>query len=225
MEKIAVIITAAGSGSRMGEPIPKQFLTLDGKPILAITVERIADALPEAQIIVVVRSDYLGTARQSLAFYDLDKRVLLCPGGETRYDSVKRGLEMCGECDFIAVHDGVRPFADKSMINRVLKAAKEFGAAEPAVEPLDSLRGIDKNGSVPIPRSATRAIQTPQIFRANILKRAYSENEYHPEFTDDATVAEASGVAIHLVEGERSNIKITDKIDLAAAVAINRLNK
>ena len=225
MEKIAVIITAAGSGSRMGEPIPKQFLTLDGKPILAITVERIADALPEAQIIVVVRSDYLGTARQSLAFYDLDKRVLLCPGGETRYDSVKRGLEMCGECDFIAVHDGVRPFADKSMINRVLKAAKEFGAAVPAVEPLDSLRGIDKNGSVPIPRSATRAIQTPQIFRANILKRAYSENEYHPEFTDDATVAEASGVAIHLVEGERSNIKITDKIDLAAAVAINRLNK
>lgn len=215
--KVSVIIVAGGSGSRMGGGVPKQFLELAGRPVLAHTVERFADALPDADIVVALPAEHIDRWGEIAAAYDL--RCKVCAGGATRFDTVKRALGEVAQSDYIMVHDGVRPLVSAGLITSALAAAKASGAAVPAVMPVDSFREVLGEGSRPVDRSLLRAVQTPQAFRADILRRAY-QTEYADRFTDDASVVESGGVAVTLCEGERSNIKITTPEDMIIAEAI-----
>lgn len=203
--KIGVIIVAAGSGSRMGGPLPKQFLPLAGEPIVERTLRRMRAFLPEAEVVIVLPKEYV--ARYPGA----------CAGGATRFASVGNALRQLSEdCELIVVHDGVRPFFSEKLLRRVIEAAADKGAAIPVVEPVDSLRRLTEAGSEPVDRAAYACVQTPQAFRAELLRRAYAQ-DFDPAFTDDASVIEALGAPVALVEGERRNIKITTPDDLLVA--------
>lgn len=221
MENVSVIIVAGGSGSRMGADIPKQFLKLNGTPILAITLRRFLDALPGCSITVVLPEAEIPRWKAICAKEGLEGTHMVCAGGNTRFASVLNGLATAGDCDYIAVHDGVRPLVSPDMIRRCISTAATYGTAIPAVRPVDSFRRLteDDGGSHPIDRERLRAIQTPQVFRADLLLKAYSQ-PYRHEFTDDASVVEAYGTRITLCEGERSNIKITTPEDLCIAEAL-----
>lgn len=221
MENVSVIIVAGGSGSRMGADIPKQFLKLNGTPILAITLRRFLDALPGCRITVVLPEGEIPRWEAICAEEGLEGTHMVCAGGNTRFASVLNGLDTAGDCDYIAVHDGVRPLVSTDMIRLCISTAATYGTAIPAVRPVDSFRRLteDDGGSHPIDRERLRAIQTPQVFRADLLLKAYSQ-PYRHEFTDDASVVEAYGTRITLCEGERSNIKITTPEDLCIAEAL-----
>ena len=224
--KTAVIIVAGGSGSRMGTAISKQFLLLAGKPLLMHTLERFAEALPEAKLIVVLpfglQTHWAGLSEK----YRFAVQHVVVAGGATRFHSVLNGLRETDGFDYIGVHDGVRPLSRPEVIRRTLEAAQDRGAAIPVVSLSDSLREVMRCGecqgisemidSKPVDRSRFVAVQTPQFFRSATLKKAY-EQEYTPEFTDDASVVEASGQAVVLVLGDPANIKVTTPVDLAIA--------
>lgn len=219
MEQTGVIIVAGGSGSRMGGSKPKQFLFLEGVPVLARTINTFAAALPGSEIVVVLPAQHVEFWKNLAARFEVAPHAI-AEGGEQRFHSVQNGIAALKcEQELIAVHDGVRPLASAEMILRTAAAAAEHGAAIPVVEPVDSLRKIDGAGSHIVDRSAFRSVQTPQIFRAEILRHAY-RTAYRTEFTDDASVVELAGQAIHLCEGERSNIKITTPEDLTLAGTI-----
>ncbi len=211
--KTAIIVVAAGSGSRMGGETPKQFLPLAGKPLLMHTLGRLAEALPDAELIVVLPQAHIArwTALCEEQAFTLAHTVVA--GGKTRFESVKNGLNAAVGCEMIGVHDGVRPMADRELILRVLSAAREFGAAIPAVPVTDSLREIPANR--PVDRNHYAAVQTPQFFRAPLLIEAYGRED--AGFTDDASVVEAAGTAVALVPGDPKNIKVTTPVDLAVA--------
>lgn len=219
MERVAVIIVAGGSGSRMGAAIPKQFLPLRGVPILVRTLRLFLSALPEARIVVTLPAAETERWRGICAAEGLSATHTVCPGGATRFESVRRGLEATGPCDLIAVHDGVRPLASTSLVRRCILTAARHGTAVPVVAPADSFRIMEGESSRPVDRSALRAVQTPQVFRAYTLRAAYGM-DFRPEYTDDASVVEAAGTAVTLCEGERGNIKITTPEDLAVAEAL-----
>ncbi len=214
-----ILIVAAGSGLRMGSEIPKQFLPLGGKPVLAHTVGRFAAAQPGARIVVVLPADGFSHWEQETRKWLPGIRFEVCRGGENRFASVRAGLAVAGPCDQVLIHDGVRPLASEGLIIRVLECVAAYGSAVPVVEPVDSFRSIDATGSAPIERSTLRAVQTPQGFTYETIAEAYAL-PYHPGFTDDASVVEASGRRVTLCEGERLNIKITTPEDLAVAEAL-----
>lgn len=217
---IGVIVVAGGSGTRMGGNLPKQFMLLDGQPILARTINNFAEALPDAEIVVVLPADYIDFWQDySRRFNVAEHRTTA--GGAERFHSVVNGIAALSDrCELIAVQDGVRPLATHGFIRRIAETAAKEGLAIPAVRPVDSFRVVATNGfSQPIDRTALRIVQTPQIFRADLLRRAYA-CDYTPAFTDDATVVEAAGTAIRLVEGEPTNLKITTHDDLAIAESI-----
>lgn len=220
MDRISVIIVAGGSGSRMGSVIPKQFLLLDSRPILVRTIERFIKALPTAEIIVVLPNNQLEYWRSLSQKYGIEGSHRICIGGDTRFQSVKNALDIVSKCDYIAVHDAVRPLVTGQLIAQTLRCAKENQAAIPVVIPTDSLRMMsDNDSSFMIDRQHIRMIQTPQIFESRILKSAYSF-DYSPEFTDDASVVEHYGIPIAMCMGERTNIKITTTEDLTLAEAL-----
>ncbi len=215
--RTGVILVAGGSGQRMGSPIPKQFLTLrEGATILETTLRRFTDTLPDAEIVVVLpaaetaRWQAICRERPAIPFHRL------CTGGATRFESVRNGLAALGPCDLIAVHDGVRPLVSSALIRTCIATAAAHGSAIPAVRPADSFRTVDASGNRIIDRDTLRAIQTPQIFRADLLRAAYRQPG-RPSFTDDASVVEAAGTPVTLCEGEKYNIKITTPEDLALA--------
>ncbi len=219
MEQTGIIIVAGGSGSRMGGTLPKQFMFLEGLPVLARTINTFAAALPGAEIVVVLPAQHMDFWKNLAARFEVAAHAV-AEGGDQRFHSVRNGIAaLKREAELIAVHDGVRPLATAGMIRRTAAAAAQHGAAIPVVEPVDSLRAVEGEGSRIVDRSALRIVQTPQIFRAEVLRRAY-ETEYRAEFTDDASVAELAGQAVYLSEGERSNIKITTPEDLVIAGAI-----
>lgn len=222
MEKIGVVIVAGGSGSRMGAAVPKQFLHLGGEPILVHTLRRF---LPVAQQVVVVLPE-AEIARWEAIVEEcgLGGTHSVVAGGATRFESVRNGLGALQGCDIVAIHDGVRPLVSAEMIARGVECARRWGVAIPTVAPVDSFRVEDQDGLlVVIDRSRLRAVQTPQIFSAELLRHAY-DCEPSDRFTDDATVVEATGVEMHYYEGERSNIKITTPEDLVIAEALNGYN-
>lgn len=221
MTDTGVIIVAGGSGSRMGADVPKQFLPLCGVPILALTLKRFIEALPKSKIIVVLPETETTRWEEICREEGLQGTHTVCGGGATRFESVKRGLNVLGKCNYIAVHDGVRPLTSKDMILRCMDTARLYGNAIPAVKPVDSFRQITADGSQAVDRDSLRAVQTPQVFLAETLRKAYAV-EYRPEFTDDASVMESVGERIFLCEGERGNIKITTPEDIATAEAILR---
>lgn len=202
---------------------PADYDTFRGITILEITLRRFLAALPGCDTVVVLPEGEIRRWKEICAERKLDGTHRICAGGATRFDSVRNGIKALGPCDYIAVHDGVRPLVTAELILRCTAAAEEYGTAIPAIPPTDSFRITEAGDrSRTLDRNLLRAVQTPQIFRADILRNAY-EAEYDPSFTDDASVVEASGTEVTLCEGERENIKITSPEDLTVAGALLEL--
>lgn len=215
-QQIGVIIVAGGGGSRMGGRLPKQFMLLGGIPVLARTINNFAEALPGAEIVVVLPASYTDFWQNFAARFDVAAHTVVT-GGEERFHSVKNGLAALKRApELIAVQDGVRPLASHEMIRRTVGAAAGHGTAIPVVEAVDSFRETDGTSSHVVDRRRLRIVQTPQVFRADILRSAYGA-EYRPGFTDDASVVEQAGERIFLCEGERANLKITTPEDMVIA--------
>ena len=206
----------------MGTETPKQFLLLAGKPVLMHAIGCFSDALPEAELVVVLPENQIARWASLCEVHAFAVGHTVVPGGETRFHSVKNALEKAVGADCVGVHDGVRPLASGALVAQVLEAARKFGAAIPAVPLTDSIRELvpgglpGTSGSKPADRSRFVAVQTPQFFRGTVLTKAY-EQEYAPEFTDDASVVEASGHPVALVPGDAANIKVTVPADLRLA--------
>ncbi len=219
MAKRGVIIVAGGVGQRMGTTMPKQFMMLGQEPVLARTINLFSEALPKAELVVVLPEEHIALWRNIAARFDVAPHKI-ASGGKERFDSVKSGLAaLSDEVETIAVHDAVRPMATKKLIIRLALAAEEAEAVIPVVAPHDSIREVDGEKSHIVDRSQLRMVQTPQFFQAEVLRRAY-EQSFSPLFTDDASVVEAAGGEVTLIEGEVQNIKITTPIDLTIAEAI-----
>lgn len=213
------IIVAGGSGSRMGADLPKQFIEFGGEPILMRTLRSFYQFDQQIKLIVVLPESQIGFWKELC-----EKKVFSVPhevtsGGETRYHSVSNGLKLVDNEGIVAVHDGVRPFISKELISRAFQDAAESGAAIPVIPSKDSLRKVEGNSSIAVERSQYFLVQTPQCFKSSILKAAY-KLPYQDTFTDDASVVEASGHPISLIEGEANNIKITTPFDLRVAEVI-----
>ncbi|MFI3318749.1 MAG: 2-C-methyl-D-erythritol 4-phosphate cytidylyltransferase [Rikenellaceae bacterium] len=219
--KLGVVIVAGGSGRRMGSAMPKQFLLLDSEPILYRTIKIFAESFPTSQIVVVLPEEHIEYWRNlSSRFWpSFDHKIVA--GGTERFYSVKAGIEALSEgVDLIAVHDGVRPLVSADMLDRCVKCALSSGSAVPVVALSDSVRQIGDDGvSHILSRSTLRAVQTPQIFDAITLRRAYAQG-YDERFTDDSSLVEQMGERIWLCEGDRRNIKITTMEDIHLAEII-----
>lgn len=200
----------------MNSPVPKQFLKLDGKPILLHTINKFLETDPSIDIILVLPQDQLQYWEQLCAEYVFHKSVKIAYSGESRFHSVKNGLEFVTEQGVVAVHDAVRPLVSSKTILATYKAAEMYGNAVPAIPINDSIRQIESTRTIAVDRSRYCATQTPQCFRSDIIKKAY-EQEYKYTYTDDAMVVEAMGEQIRLVDGNPENIKITSPKDLAIA--------
>ena len=220
MEKYALIV-AGGSGSRMGTEIPKQFLSLGNAPILMHTVKRFFGYSDKVNIIVVLPSEQIARWKQLCEKNQFNIPHTIIAGGNTRFESVRNGLNsISGQSQaLVAIHDGVRPFISKKLLDNAYNSAAENGNAIVSVPLKDSIRKIENGGNTAVDRSKYHIMQTPQTFLLSTITSAFSVQE-SPLFTDDAAVAEASGVEIHLIEGSYENIKITTPEDLALAEAI-----
>ena len=216
MAKRGVVIVAGGSGKRMGASLPKQFMLLGGIPVVARTINTFSEALPNADIVVVLPEEHIALWRNLASRFDVAPHRCVA-GGKERFHSVKCGIEALGsEVEYIAVHDGVRALASKRLVIRAALAVEEHKAVIPVVDVVDSYRRVVGDASEIVPRSELRIVQTPQMFSAELLRRAY-EQPFDASFTDDASVVEALGEKITLVEGERTNIKLTTPEDMAYA--------
>lgn len=215
-----VIIVAGGKGLRMGGEVPKQFLPIGGKPVLMRTVEAFYQTDAETGIVLVLPQEQQSYWKNLCCQYDFRIPYILADGGCTRFHSVRNGLQVIPDEDsdsLIAVHDGVRPFVSPRVIQECFEAATRWRAVVPVLDMVDSVRQLSEDGSsMAVDRSCLKLVQTPQTFRADILKNAYRQ-EFTERFTDDASVVEASGVSVALVSGNRENIKITTPFDLKIA--------
>lgn len=218
-----VIIVAGGKGLRMGGEVPKQFLPIGGKPVLMRTVEAFYQTDAETGIVLVLPQEQQSYWKNLCCQYDFRIPYILADGGCTRFHSVRNGLQVIPDEDsdsLIAVHDGVRPFVSPRVIQECFEAATRWRAVVPVLDMVDSVRQLSEDGSsMAVDRSCLKLVQTPQTFRADILKNAYRQ-EFTERFTDDASVVEASGVSVALVSGNRENIKITTPFDLKIAEAL-----
>lgn len=217
MKKYAVIV-AGGKGLRMGGEIPKQFLAIKGKPVLMHTMEVFHACDPAIHLIVILPPDQQAYWKQLCQTYRFTLPHRIADGGETRFHSVKNGLELIAEPNaLVAVHDGVRPCVAQGVIAECYRAAAEKGAAIPVVDVVETVRRVEKDGtSVTVSRDSYKLVQTPQVFLSSLLKQAYTQ-PYVPRFTDDASVVESWGHRVALVEGNRENIKLTTPFDLKIA--------
>ena len=217
------VIVAGGMGVRMGADRPKQFLEIGGKPILRHTVERFLAFDPGLEIVLVLpaaqKDWWRGYCRES-GFLE---RYTMVSGGITRFHSVQNALKYVGNDGAVAVHDGVRPLVSQPLLERLFKAAESYEAVVPVVPVVESVRQAEGEGSVPVSRDGLVLVQTPQVFDARVLKAAYRQ-PFSPAFTDDASVVEAAGGSIRLVEGDRFNLKITTPDDLALATELLTLS-
>ena len=223
MKKIAVIV-AGGNGSRMNAALPKQFLMLRSKPVLYYTIDTFLRAYIDLDVIVVLPADHLEAGKKMVDEYFSNSSVQLTTGGQTRFHSVQNGLQLISEESIVFVHDGVRCLLSTNLIQRCYDAAVEFGTAIPAIDSKDSIRVLSHTGNESLERSTVKLVQTPQTFHSKILIPAFNI-EYRDTFTDEATVVEASGVKVHLVEGEENNIKITKPVDLVIAEQLIGVSK
>lgn len=219
MASLSVVIVAGGRGLRMGHEVPKQFLNVGKRPVLMHTIEKFVSFDADIFVVLVLPEDQFPYWEALCRKHHFSLPHKLVAGGEKRYDSVKNGLSHVGQVDLVAIHDGVRPFVSHGTIQRCFSAAGNYGAAIPVLEVVESIRKVERDKSWMRPRSSYRTVQTPQVFRSSILKKAY-DLPYRSEFTDDASVVEAAGYEITLVEGNRENIKITSPFDLIVADAM-----
>ena len=228
--RVAVVVAAAGVGKRMGRDLPKTYLPLAGKPILAHTLA-LFEALEEVrEVAVVVHPRDLDYCRDEvIAPFGFTKVLPLVPGGKERQDSVHNALQQfraTDDADLILVHDGVRPFADAALVRRVMAGAAQFGAAIPGIPAQDTLKRVNAQGRVveTVDRQHLRQVQTPQGFQAGLLRRAFAE-AYRRGFygTDEASLIEALGLPVMVVPGSPLNLKITTPEDLLLAEALLRM--
>jgi len=215
MKKYAVIV-AGGAGTRMGSETPKQFLELCGRPILWYTVNTFLSTYEDMPVILVAPEGHQETARAVVATTAFPERVVLVTGGATRFESVRNGLAVVVEESVVFVHDGVRCLVSRELIHRCYEGAIRHGSAIPVVDSRDSVRLVTPAGNEAIDRHRVKLVQTPQTFLSKLLLPAYQVG-FQERFTDEASVVEAAGNPIHLVDGEVENIKITVPIDLAVA--------
>lgn len=213
-----VIIVAGGKGLRMGGEVPKQFLPVGGKPVLMRTLERFREAMPELQIILVLPKAQQDYWQQLCREHQFAVEYQLTDGGQTRFHSVQNGLALVPDDaqGVVGVHDGVRPFVSAEVICRCYETACESKAVIPVVPVVETVRHLQGASSVTVPRDEYRLVQTPQCFDIQLLKAA-NKQPYNDGFTDDASVVEAFGYDVKLVEGNRENIKITTPADLKFA--------
>lgn len=215
MKKYAVIV-AGGNGTRMGAIVPKQFLQINGRPVIGYTLDTFLVAYDDLQVILVVPASFEQEAGVLIQQTIAPERIQIVTGGETRFHSVQNGLLKAEQRSVIFVHDGVRCLVSKELIRRCYNQAVEKGSAIPVVAVNDSIRIIEGDGTSVIDRNRVLAVQTPQTFRSEILLPAFQQN-YSKAFTDEATVVEAAGTKVFMIEGERENIKITVPADLLIA--------
>ena len=219
------IIVAAGSGKRMGTDTNKQFILIDGMPVLAHTLLQFSKAETIDSIIVVTKPESILTVSDLVREFDISKVTEIIPGGETRQDSVNCGLALVDNNTLVAIHDGARPFISVDKINELVLTAVKFGAAAPGIVPKDTVKSVSADNTIndTIDRNSLRLIQTPQVFRADELKNA-NEQAKAEGFagTDDCSIAERAGISIRIVEGEYTNMKVTTPEDLPTAEAIYR---
>lgn len=231
MRKYAIIV-AGGKGLRMGGELPKQFIPIEGRPVLMHTLDTFHTCDSSIEIILVLPRDHQPYWQKLCREYQFAVPHRIADGGATRFHSVQNGLALADAPEaLVAVHDGVRPFVSHEVIRRCYQDAEQYGAVVPVIPVVETVRqlikkddltcrdGIVNSGSVTVPRDAYRLVQTPQTFRASLLRRAY-EQPFCEAFTDDASVVETLGHAVYLVEGNRENIKLTTPFDLIVARAL-----
>lgn len=216
--KYYAIIVAGGKGLRMGGDVPKQFQLVGGRPVLMHTLQQFRNAFADLQVILVLPREQQDYWRELCRQYEFGVEHRVADGGQTRFHSVKNGLALIpdGEEGIVGVHDGVRPFASADLIRRCYAAAVEAEAVVPAVPVVESLRHEERGA---IDRKGYRLVQTPQTFSIPLLKAAYRQ-AYLETFTDDASVVEAYGHRVAMIDGIRENIKLTTPFDMVVAEAL-----
>jgi len=210
------ILVAGGSGKRLGGPVPKQFQLLKGRPLLMWTIEAFHRCDPAMPLIVVLPEQHFGIWKALCMGHRFFIEHQVVAGGAQRYHSVQAGLGQVKGEDLVAVHDGVRPLVSPDLIARCFDAARRSGAAIPVVPVVPSVRETTAEGSRALDRTRLLEVQTPQCFRAGLLRKAF-DLPYDPAFTDEATMVERLGAKVELVEGEVTNLKVTSPVDLLAA--------
>lgn len=221
------IFACGGSGTRMGASVPKQFLRIGGKTILQISIERVLEAVPDAHVVLALPGQYREFWLEECEKSNLYIRQSIVDGGITRFHSVKNALEKVPDDAIVAVHDAVRPFAGVQLIRDLFARAENADAVIPVVPVTDTLKVLRRNEAGELEQcpgqSADRSVlygaQTPQLFRADVLKRAYCQ-PFDTSFTDDASVVSAMGVKIKYIPGQRYNIKITTPEDMEIAAKL-----
>lgn len=215
MPKYHLILVAGGKGLRMGSETAKQFLLLHGKPLIVHTLERFLHAMPELRVIVALPKAHIEQWQEIRKAYLPHSNMIVTKGGKERFHSVQTGLDQVNgqPGDIVGVHDAVRPFVAGAVIQNCYRSAAQFGAAIPVAPLHESLRQVDGQGNnKAVVRDHFRKVQTPQCFELSLLQRAFQQ-PYSSAFTDDASVVEATGQYIHLVEGNKENLKITSPLD------------
>jgi 2-C-methyl-D-erythritol 4-phosphate cytidylyltransferase len=200
----------------MGSVVPKQFLSIQGKPILLHTIDQFVAAFSDIQLVVVLPEGYIEEGKELIRQNGFTKNIVFVAGGDTRFQSVKNGLGQVNESAIVFVHDAVRCLLTPALIQRCYQQALEKGSAIPAVSSTDTVRLIKGNNNELFDRENVMLIQTPQTFQSDLLLNAFNQ-DYNASFTDEANVVEASGTPVYLVDGEFENIKITRPLDLAIA--------
>jgi 2-C-methyl-D-erythritol 4-phosphate cytidylyltransferase len=214
-----LIIAASGEGSRMGLDTPKQFIEIDAKPIIVITLEAFKPFVETKNTIVVIAKSHQNYWNEIIKTFPEYSDCKIVFGGPTRFHSIKAGLSKIPENSIVAIHDAVRPFISAKVINDCFKLAEIKGTAVPAIEIEQSVREVRGMENKTVERKNLRLIQTPQIFKSEIVKDAYKQ-VFKPLFTDDATVVEGAGHKIFLSQGNKENIKITGQTDLKIAAVL-----
>lgn len=213
---VNVIIVAGGIGTRMNSETPKQFLLLHEKPIIYYSIRQFIETFPSSRIIVVLPSHFIEHGKILLQpYFDIEK-IQFVEGGETRFHSVKNGLDTIDNEGIVFIHDAVRPCINDLFLKNLFQQANDIGHAIPCIDIKDSIREVNSDNNKAIDRSKLKAIQTPQTFKIPLIKHAFSQ-PYKDSFTDEASVLESIGVRIYLVDGLEKNIKITKPLDLEIA--------
>lgn len=215
MKKFALIV-AGGSGSRMKNNVPKQFLELNGRPVLMHTFNVFMRYDPQIEFILVLPKNQLESWNLLCEKHKFDLKHKITFGGETRFDSVKNGLELIKSDGIVFIHDGVRPLVSIKTLENCFKTALEKGNSLPVIPVSESIRMVEESGNCSVDRTKYFLVQTPQTFKTQLIKKAFQQANSNA-FTDDASVLESIGEIIHMVDGNRENIKITFPEDLIYA--------
>lgn len=216
-KKYSVVIVAGGKGFRVGGDIPKQFIPIGSRPMLMHTIEAFYSFNKNIRIIIVLPNEFVQLWQQLCDEQNFTIKHSIVLGGETRFHSVKNGLNEVAPDEIVAIHDGARPFVTPKLIENCFNEAfnSQCGII-PVIDEINSVRRVTANGSEIVDRTELKLVQTPQVFPAHLLQEAY-QIKYNSSFTDDASVAERNGIEIRLIPGENSNIKITTPLDIIIA--------